>query len=260
MKIKAKEAQAPELSAEAHEQDLVPGEEAQEHFLHEKIVNRPPASAEDDIVEILPVPSQRPLKLKKKRSRVSVPRHVLYPPFDIEEILTWADAHFERTGEWPTTESGPIVEAPGEKWMNVHTALSKGFRGLTGGSSLARLLAQYRGKRNRKALPPYTTEQILLWADAHFQETGQWPSPDSGAITAAPGETWQAVQAALTNGIRGLPGGSSLPMLLAEHRGRRNRRTLLPYTEASILAWAEAHYQRTGNWPRIKSGAIPEAP
>ena len=43
----------------------------------------------------------------------------------------------------------------------------RGGRGLLRGNSLARLLAEHRGKRNEQALPPFTEAQILRWADAY---------------------------------------------------------------------------------------------
>ena len=103
----------------------------------------------------------------------------------------------------------------------MHTALHKGQRGLPGGSTLARLLAEHRGVRNHLRLPPLKVRQILAWADAYRQRTGKWPSRYAGTIAEAPEETWAAVDAALSQGCRGLPGKGSLPQLLAEHhRGR----------------------------------------
>jgi hypothetical protein len=67
------------------------------------------------------------------------------PPLSVEQILNWADAHRERTGRWPTHTCGVIPEAPGETWAAVHAALRKGPRGLTGGSSLYRVLREHRG-------------------------------------------------------------------------------------------------------------------
>ena len=58
-----------------------------------------------------------------------------------------------------------------------------------------------RGKRNKKRLPPLTPVEILGWADAHHQRTGQWPNRDAGRIVEAPGETWKAVDSAL-EGLR----------------------------------------------------------
>src|SRR5262245_20624201 len=49
----------------------------------------------------------------------------------------------------------------------VQRALVTGCRGLLGGTSLARLLAERRGKRYRTHAPRQTVKQILAWADAH---------------------------------------------------------------------------------------------
>jgi len=59
------------------------------------------------------------------------------PKLTIEQILTWADAHRLRTGEWPIADSGPVSEALGEKWQNIDTTLRQGLRSFPGGSSLA---------------------------------------------------------------------------------------------------------------------------
>jgi hypothetical protein len=179
-------------------------------------------------------------------------------PLSTEQILAWADAHHTRTGEWPTSRSGALPE--GETWAAVDDALRRGMRGLPGGSSVARVLAAERGARNPKAVPPLTPEQILAWADAHHTRTGRWPSSTSGPVVGAPGETWGAVNVALETGLRGLPRGSSVARLLAEHRRKRNRLALPPVTTQQILAWADAHRARTGKWPTARRGAIPEAP
>ena len=49
-----------------------------------------------------------------------------------------------RTGHWPTAESGPIAEAPGESWYMVDRALRYGRRVLPKGRSLCRLLERFR--------------------------------------------------------------------------------------------------------------------
>ena len=36
------------------------------------------------------------------------------PDLTDDEVLAWADAFFTRTGDWPSSESGPIPESPGE--------------------------------------------------------------------------------------------------------------------------------------------------
>jgi len=188
-------------------------------------------------------------------------RNRVHPPrLTIPQILAWTDAYRARTGRWPTTQSGPIAEAPGETWLAIHAALRLGLRGLPGDSSLARLLARKRGVRNEKDLPPLTIPKILEWADSHHDRHGAWPRCSSGPIPEAPGEKWLQVHESLSRGQRGLPGGSSLARLLAERRGARNIQNLPSLSVEQILAWADAHHVRWGRWPNSRSGPIPEAP
>ena len=65
------------------------------------------------------------------------------------EILAWADAYRARSGRWPSHDSGPIPEAPGETWKAVALALVQGLRGLPGADSLDQLLRRKRGKPER---------------------------------------------------------------------------------------------------------------
>src|SRR5262249_35993332 len=139
-------------------------------------------------------------------------------------------------------------------------ALCYGLPGLQGGTSLARLLAQERGARNVRALPPLTEAQILAWADAYHAKTGKWPVEHAGPIAGTNGEGWKNVDAALREGFRGLPGGSSLARFLGARRGVRNQATTPPLTEEMILGWADAHHRHTGKWPRSHAGPIADAP
>jgi hypothetical protein len=188
------------------------------------------------------------------RNRADLPR------LTVRTVLAWADDHFHRTGDWPCRESGPVACAPGEKWANVDAALVQGLRGLPGGSSLARLLARHRRAVNLADRPALSEGQVLAWADAHRRRTGGWPTRSAGPIPGSSGDTWLAVDTALHRGTRGLPGGSSLARLLAERRGARNRAGAPPLTEEIILAWADAHRERTGRWPGARSGPVLEAP
>jgi hypothetical protein len=179
----------------------------------------------------------------------------------IADILKWADAHRRRTGRFPQVSSGVVVDAPEkENWRNLDNALRLGLRGLRPGSSLARLFAQHRDHRNRKDLPPYQVKGILHWADAWRERTGKWPTNSSGPIPEAPGETWMAVDMALRHSQRGMPGGSSLAQLLAKQRKARNSGNLPRLTIKQILAWADAHKKRNGNWPTSVSGRVVDSP
>ncbi len=136
----------------------------------------------------------------------------------VRQILIWADHHHQKTGDWPTRKSGNVLAALEEEWLRVDSSLSLGLRGLPGGSSLAQLLQEKRDVRNRKALPRLTVKQILVWADHHHQKTGHWPSVASGMVLSAPKEKWRNVNNALSMGLRGLPGNSSIAKLLAAKR------------------------------------------
>src|SRR5207248_83112 len=150
-----------------------------------------------------------------------------------------------RTGIWPTQGTGAIADAPGETWKAVQMALVQGLRSLMGGSSLAKLLAEHRGVRNTQNLPRLTFDQVLAWADAHHQRTGEWPTILSGPVHEVPGETWSGINAALQQGSRGLPGSSSLTKMLAQYRGVRNIGAPPPLTVNQILVWADRHHERT---------------
>jgi hypothetical protein len=179
------------------------------------------------------------------------------PSLSAAQILRWADSHHQRTGAWPTSESGPIQDAPGETWKAIDHALRLGMRSLRGDSSLARLLSARRGVRNIQALPPLTRNKILAWAGAYFRRHQTWPTSKSGPIDKQPGETWSGVNAALRSGRRGFPGGSSLARLLAKYRGVRNPKQPPPLTERKILRWSRTYRQQYGYWPNRHSGLIP---
>jgi hypothetical protein len=187
------------------------------------------------------------------------------PRFEIPAILAWADAYHRRTGGWPHAGSGPIGDAASETWAAVNTALSRGTRGLPGGTSLARLLAQKRGRPFGHGKPKLSVGLILSWADAHYRRTGAWPWVRSGAIHKGSGETWIRVERALRQGYRGLAGGSSLFQFLVAHGrikkplrlqglGRRRARAGLSRRELAkqvgVVLSAVELWESTGRLPR----------
>jgi hypothetical protein len=176
------------------------------------------------------------------------------------QILTWADDYRARTGTWPEPSSGRVRNSDSDTWAAINLALYRGGRGLPGGSSLVRLLALARGRRNRRQLPSLNAKDVLAWADAHRARTGKWPGAHSGPIAEAPGETWAAINAALASRRRGLVTGGSLARLLALQRGKRIPSALPILTEARVLAWADAHHAQTGAWPNTVSGPVVDAP
>jgi hypothetical protein len=182
------------------------------------------------------------------------------PELTVPQILGWLDETHERTGKWAIRTSGRIVGSLGETWCAVDLALNHCGRGLTVKSSLAQLLFDHRGVRNRSRLPRFTQKLILEWCDAEKSRSGLFPTRKSGPIRESPGDTWQIVDQPLRNGIRGLPGDSSLARLLHRKRGYRNLSQLPRLTEILIATWADAHLANKGTWPRRDSGPVFGAP
>ena len=200
----------------------------------------------------------RDITVTRSESKEDLPRHgrrkrsgPYKSPLAIPQILAWADAHHTRTGTWPRVDSGPVPEVPDLTWANIHWALVSGYRGLPGGDTLLRVLARNRRIKHILAQPRLTLGKILRWADAHHERTGRWPVIMSGQVYGAPDERWERINAALCAGCRGLPGGSSLSRFLKQQRCYRRNLTI-----EQILAWADAHQQRTGRRPTVGSGIV----
>jgi hypothetical protein len=186
------------------------------------------------------------------------------PPLTEQVILTWADQFHAAMGMWPKKYSGAISGTAKESWAGVNKALSKGLRGLAGGTTLCGLLARERGTFSNKARSVLSVRQILEWADLFHESTGTWPTQLSGrvATNSQPPESWRAIHQALTDGLRGLPGNGSLARLICEHRGFAGTRaivrpTLPPQlTVERILEYADQFHASTGSWPGRQSGTI----
>jgi hypothetical protein len=64
----------------------------------------------------------------------------------IGQILAWADIHYRRAGRFPNAAAGKVYGVDDETWLAIDAALQRSGRGLPGGSSLHRLLVEFRGK------------------------------------------------------------------------------------------------------------------
>jgi len=180
-----------------------------------------------------------------------VPHLLRQPRLSVAQILKWADEFRRTTGRWPkNSQTADLIPGTDDSWATVDSALRAGRRGLRR-SSLARLLEKHRGLRNHLKAPVFTIKQILRWADRHKDKTGEWPVAESGPIIGVKHEKWANVQAALSQGTRGLPGGDSLARLLERKRGVRNRLNTPKLTTRRILAWVDAHFRDYGVWPTV---------
>ncbi len=178
----------------------------------------------------------------------------------IEQILAWADRYHKHTGRWPAEQSGPVRATRDESWSGIESSLRQGFRGLPGGSSLAKVLHIERGVISQPFQQQLTVARILTWARAHHHRTGKRPAGNAGVIVGVPGENWQKVDSALRYGRRGLPGGSSLSNVLSASRCSSERHVAHPLTVQQVLRWADDHRRRTGRQPTSQSGTVHKAP
>src|SRR5262245_41967592 len=100
-------------------------------------------------------------------------------------ILDWADDYFGRQGKYPHAYAGRVADstAPlGMNWRKVDNALRNAYLGLPGGMTLAGVLQEFRGVRNRQRPPRLSHDMILAWADAHHAATSTWPTENTGPV------------------------------------------------------------------------------
>ncbi len=185
-----------------------------------------------------------------------VQHHLSVPDLTIAQILEWAEIHYEHHKEWPTQASGVVRGAVGESWRNIEASLRNGNRGLEGGSSIAKLLAEQKGKRNISSLPELSHEQILIWAKEYFLLNGNYPSQRCGdVIPDSGGETWSGVQNAMRKGRRGLK-KETFEQLLHRLKLKENRNEKLTLTNKQILQLADKFKEKEGRYPKRDSGTI----
>ncbi len=148
------------------------------------------------------------------------------PDYNVPQILGWCDTYFNRHQRWPRQANWyeVIPGTLGEKWAYVDHALQHGLRGLPGGSSLAQVLSNQRGIRNTGKLPHLTVRQIRKWASTYRQQHSRWPQcRGCGMIAGTNGETWFNIDQVLRKGMRGLPSGQSLAIVLGVGRVKKTK-------------------------------------
>ncbi len=125
-------------------------------------------------------------------------------PLTEEFIVECMKVYEKRHMRLPSMDSGAVEGMPGEIWKNWDFALRNGYRGLPGGSSLAKL-------KNKHFPPTRLTEAFIVHhMQIYKKKHGKLPTSNSGSVEAVPGATWQNWDIALRRGSFGLSGGSSL--------------------------------------------------
>jgi hypothetical protein len=158
--------------------------------------------------------------------------------------------YFQKHGKFPSENSGPVDGLPGENWSAFNHALAQGFRSLPDRSSLHQIAI-----KKGWCLGDLTEDIIAHHMWRHFQKHGRFPAQRSGAVDGLPGENWRAFNQGLVQGVRSLPGGSSLHQL-AIKKGW----CLGDLTEDIIAHHMWRHFQKHGTFPSSISGPIDGLP
>ena len=87
--------------------------------------------------------------------------------------------HHAAHGRWPTYRCGLIPGTHGEKWHNINASLISGHRGLPGGLTLRKLLAQYRNTTPDPAPNGYG-QSLVSRAQRDGERQLPRPLPNSG--------------------------------------------------------------------------------
>ncbi|MDX2028963.1 MAG: hypothetical protein SFW62_10090 [Alphaproteobacteria bacterium] len=137
---------------------------------------------------------------------------------------------------WDKNTKGQWIQVPGS-WASISLDLRRGFRGLPGGSSLSKFM------RDRGFRPNLNEALIWRWMELFHKKEKRWPKPadnviwdknEKGKWITVEGN-WNALNVALHNGVRTLPGGSSLAKLKEKYGGRQSKPTpMRPSVKPSI--------------------------
>ena len=133
-----------------------------------------------------------------------------------ETILEDADRFFQQHGFWPKTNSSfGVPDKSYESWTHYDIYLSRGQRGLPGGSTLAKLLQKERGVQNPKGKPRLTEDIILYDIQSFYNLHGRLPNKrETLPVPGKPLETWSGYNSALYGKTRGISERSSLCKLI----------------------------------------------
>lgn len=182
------------------------------------------------------------------------------PSFGPKDIIQWAKEWNKRTQKWPSFNSGPI---PGTRvtWKLVDVRLRVGTKGFLGGSGLSEFLQENCGARRGARGDELSVEGIKSHIVSWNKRTGEWPRINSGPVPGTK-DTWMKFHSALSEGLRGLPRGGSLGVLVIQVSGERhprNTKNAPMLTIEKIAEWATSWNLRTDGWPKADSGKIPDS-
>lgn len=175
-----------------------------------------------------------------------------------ESILSLAELYKEKHSKWPGQKSGPVEGGyPGDTWAVYELHLRDGGRGLPGGSSVAKLISSKHEHAHAKNRPELTYDFIIARASEYFDANSKYPAVRSGSVPGGhTGDTWFCYDQALREGLRGLPGGTSLKALFAERLGAVDHLRKPTLAFEHIVDLARQHKSLRGSRPSCASGDV----
>ena len=175
-------------------------------------------------------------------------------------IIKMAKAHHKKTGKYPTSKSAWVLEGS-DSWASISYALASGIRGLSGGSSLAKLLEERGLKRNFLNII-YPNKEEILQAGINFRDNndnGKFPTKEAGQVSELPSFTWGSLNEALKKvKIEGIPNKTTLADLWVSEFNQRNQNNLPDFSISEILEWCDLYEKNHNEFPVLTSTPIPE--
>lgn len=192
----------------------------------------------------------RPLRKQHNAPAQGVPPGTLRKPLLNEDSVRAAARDFFRLhGRLPTHHSRePIPSLPNETWPGINFAGQNGSRGLSEGRTVSKILAPLRAELGID--PPLSEAGIVAAAQEFHRLNGRLPNSgdSSQRPPGLPRDTWCILNHALSRGLRGLPGGTTLAKLLAPLR-KELAPTGVQLTEEIIHAAAREYHRTHGRLP-----------
>jgi hypothetical protein len=177
-----------------------------------------------------------------------------------QRVHSLALMHYEKIGSYPTESSDWILEGK-DSWPAISFALNYGFRGLPGGSSLAKLLQAHNLKANLGEREYPSKDEIVDVAKIYqtqdkdnklpTRESGLFPNPNYLDLT------WGGINSALVKGLIEDTKAKTLTDLWVQEFGSRNVNNLENLTEEQILRWCDKYQEDHPNKKFPSNQSVP---
>ncbi|MGE3758979.1 MAG: hypothetical protein AB7H97_14555 [Pseudobdellovibrionaceae bacterium] len=195
-----------------------------------------------------------------------------------EQLVEWIKIFKHKTGKYPSAAddivwqqlpNGSFEQVKGETWGAFEHALRKKQRGLINpdDSRIARTLLELK-ERHGFVNPQLSREIIVDWILATHEKTGKaptgntkevWRKTSDGSFELVEGENWNAINAALVTGRRGLAnadGTINSTSLRALKIELKLKDEAAPISEQQIILWMYSTQEKNGKSPSIEDKTV----